>query len=203
MSFICLKLNDDKGKEGLSMAVMSELFELAFFEKNSSTQEQGKRQLNTIYSDIEAILQNSALSEHKWSGNFFGNSTFSELILYVEDFFFTHKNFDSQVEKLSDVVDRVFSRAKDGVFATGVYELTGYNLERIKSVEIIDPDMCKYFPFLFYRAKDHMHFSPYKTTHGVSIVYNSCAQDIFADSITSLMIDEHMDYCSALKRLGL
>lgn len=181
---------------------MPELFEIAFFEANHRHQ-QKKSGHKAISINAEGLFENSALSEYKWSRDMFYYSGFSVWILSIESFIFTSKNFDAQLEKLADVVNRVFSRSKEIVFATGIYELTGYYLEQIESIEHFNQDLLKHFPLLFFRAKEGCLYSPYNTVNGISIIYNSSAQDLFADPITTLMIDEQIDYNTALKKLGL
>lgn len=84
------------------------------------------------------------------------------------------------LDTLAEIAKIMLDKLNDSVCVSGVYELTGYNLIGINTLNKLDSILFK-FPLLFFRRGEEKNNKPYKTINDIVIVYNEKTQDLFGN----------------------
>lgn len=167
---------------------MPEYFEITFFlDKQQATQENAKM---LILDKLQLAEGNNSCQYHPFSFfskkevvfEFFDELDFFECCISMSDTVFTHEKFMESMQELIQVVAICFQYCKSIQFATGIYELTYYLTREIVRMEDLTKDVFSKFPFVFLREGCQCVEAPYCREGGIVCVYNSLAQNIFADS---------------------
>jgi len=116
---------------------------------------------------------------------------FSLWIISLADFHFTKNNFDKKINQLLHPVDACFNEVDAILFATGIYELTNYNIEGISKIEDINHNVLSKFPMIFFKKGYEQNFQDSYTYNNTCCIVNfgKDVQDIFANSATALLED--------------
>lgn len=114
----------------------------------------------------------------------FDEPNYTEFQLSIMNLIFTRGNFDMQLKQILEVVSVCFDSVPSLLFATGIYELTDYYLEKVNDIQEFPELLFPKIPILFFRRDEKKY--GYKATRvyrNVScVVQNSKEiQDIFVE----------------------
>ena len=142
---------------------MAEFFELTAYCKNSLISR------NIDLSDIVKTSEKVSFDAVNHGGYTAYTVNFEDLVIHTDT-----------LDTLVGIAKIMLDKLKGSVCVTGVYELTGYNLIGINTLNKLDSILFK-FPLLFFRQGEEKSNKPYKTVHDIVIVYNKKAQDLFGN----------------------
>lgn len=168
---------------------MGEYFELTFFLQKKSTEKE------KVKEEILALLVlnegTNLVKQHKYSifshkevlFDVFEETDFTEFRICLSGFVFSKKNFDEELTQFLQVVDICFSRIDSILFATGIYELTYYNIEGITFAKDFNKNIFLKFPLLFFRNGNEYGLNSTQRFGNISCVVNQgeSVQNIFAN----------------------
>jgi len=187
---------------------MGESFDLTFFlHKEQARREQAKKVILEILNIDEGkmnieqhnypLFSNKEVLFYDMEGN-----DFVQYFICLSDVVFTKKSFDVKVEQLLRVVETCFNNIDSILFATGIYELTCYNIEGINDLIDFNINTFNKFPFLFFKEGNEYGLGSKQQYKNVSYIINSGknVQDIFANPITELMEDYDMSFEEAKRK---
>ena len=184
---------------------MGEYFELTFFfDKEKAKTEQAKSLMLNLLGLEEG---KNKFSDHQYPLFIgrevlfieydFEDEDFAYYVICLEEFVFTKKNFEKQINQLLQIAEVCFSQVKIISFATGIYELTYYCMEGISSIKDFDVSTFSKYPILFFRKGCENGFQPSYIYNDVLCVVNIDAQDIFTNPVGELMEDEGLSFDEA------
>ena len=188
-----------------------EYFELTFFVDKCSVQVldcienilRENLQLSTWRNPAEQrserILSNREVVFERFE---YQEKEYSEFMLSIGELYFTKKNFDQQVNDLTHLVHRCFQLSPYLPYATGIYETTYYWTSECSTLSDVKQATLEHFPFLFFRDnanQDHR----FVERNGCFYFYQDHLQDIFANPIRSMMLDNQVSEDEAIKRLDI
>lgn len=167
---------------------MGEYFEITFFLEREEAEKNNEKE------KILALLMlnegKNLLEQHKYSlfsnkevlFDVFEETDFFEYRICLSDFVFTEKNYDENLYNLLKVVDICFNNIGSILFATGIYELTYYNIEGIVFIRDFNKSVFAKFPFVFFKNQNEYGINPTHRYGNVSYVVNigKDIQDIFS-----------------------
>lgn len=168
---------------------MGEYFEITFFcAKALNTHLTQKKLMETLQISCGRNIKNTSpfqlLQKREVYFQVFEEANYSEYQLSLMNLIFTKEDFDFQLEQMLEVVSVCFDNVPSLLFATGIYELTDYYLEKINHIQEFPQLVFPKIPILFFRRDENKY--GYKETRiyrNVScVVQNSNGiQDIFAE----------------------
>jgi hypothetical protein len=158
---------------------MSECFQISFISRKDKTTSANLEDLVTDFSGLHMGDNNKVPSRIDFLDNreinvsiFPGEDCdFDELLFSVSGYKLTESNFDRELEKIDELASTVFAEVKSTVYALCSYELNGYLLSSVKSVDAVE-DILSKFPVV-YRAQFDKH-EPSRRL-------NLQAQDLFSE----------------------
>ncbi len=170
---------------------MGEYFELTFFlDKKRSVIEQAKEKVLELLmlkegNNLNKLHQYLLFSYKEVLFDVFEEDDFTEYRFCFSDLVFTKKNYDENLNQLLQVVETCFNHIESMLFATGIYELTYYNIEGITLVKDFNKNVFLKFPLLFFRDGNEYGLDPTIRYGGISCVLNfgGDVQDIFVNRI--------------------
>lgn len=168
---------------------MGEYFELTFFldKKNSAIEKAKDRILDLLIlkegSNLNKQHQHLLFSNKEVLFDVFEEDDFIEYRICISNLVFTKKDYDEKLSQLLQVAELCFNHVKSILFATGIYELTYYNIEGITFVKDFSKDVFLKFPLLFFRPGNEYGLDPTLRYKSISCVVNfeKDVQDIFVN----------------------
>lgn len=115
----------------------------------------------------------------------FNAPNYTELQLSVMNLIFTKKDFELQLSQILDVVSACFESVSPLLFATGIYELTDYYLEKVNCIQEFPQLLFPQMPLLFFKRGRNLYgYHATGNYRNVSYVVQDCkgVQDIFTSS---------------------
>ena len=168
---------------------MSEYFELTFFSPSCGAG--GMNDKKNILELLGLAEGRNLLTRHTYPlfenrevlFDVFRESNFCEYRICLSDFIITRKNFHRKERQLLQLADICLSRIDTLLFATGIYELTGYLTKDITHMESFSREILTEFPFVFFRSGDEHGLLPTDQYNDTICVFNTgeTVQDIFSD----------------------
>lgn len=170
---------------------MGEYFELTFFlDKKSTAIEKGKEKILELLmlkegNNLNKQHQYLLFSHKEVLFDVFEEDDFIEYRICLSDLIFTKRNFDEKLTQLLQVIDICFNHIESILFATGIYELTYYNIEGITLAKDFSKSVFSKFPLLFFRDGNEYGLNPTQRYGCISCVVNlgGDVQDIFVNQI--------------------
>ena len=166
---------------------MGEYFELTFFlEKETARKENAKEKIMhcvTLREGRNFMLRHEyqLFSNREVLFDVFEETDFYEYRFSISNITFSKSNFEETLHQLLLVVNSCFHQAASIKFATGIYELTYYNIAEINRLKEFDCNIFSKFPFLFFKHEYPHRLSRVKKYDSVSYIVQTGndIQDIF------------------------
>ncbi len=172
------------------------LQELALIEDKFRTNLQLPKWKNQVKDHSERLLSNKDVIFERFSDE---NKSYTEFRISIAEVYFTRKNFDQQMNDITQLVHHCFQLSPFLCFAVGIYEMTYYWTNYCKTLSDVKKKVMEHFPFLFFRkcAKNDQCL---EEKNGIIFIYQEYLQDIFANPIQAMIVDENITEDEAIKK---
>ncbi len=168
---------------------MGEYFEITFFSSKAMNMPSAKNKLMDVLQincgrNIRNTSSFQLLQDREIYFQVFEEVNYTEFQLSLMNLVFTRDNFDFQLEKILEVVSICFDMVPSFLFATGIYELTDYYLEKINHIQEFSQFVFPKIPLLFFRRDENKYgYKAAKIYRNISCVVQNGKdiQDIFSE----------------------